>query len=596
MKKFCENIRFCLMLLYNANKFNFAILLLGNLISLLTPFVNLYISRYLINQLVEIVSKFNQEKINRIFCVITLYVLTNMFIKFWSNIIDKLMDLHLQDMVSYINMMLIKKSVNLDISYFDIPENFDHISKSRDNAQGLHQVIFSIFKLINNFITIITYFTIAVRTSISMSLIVFFFFVPSFLFKIQIDKKTYGFSKKQVRDIRKNNYIYNLLFSCVSAKELRFFYLGERFSKEYIKKARTLTEAKIKFTSDKKQFSTLLDIPSYLLQIIINIYIIIKILTREKTLGDYIFFTGVYSNLYSGLLQMANVLAEFMAYNNKINDFKQYFLLNESNIKCGSIKLDEIEKIEFKKVFFVYPGSKETVLKDISFILKRGEWALLIGQNGSGKSTICKLLARFYEPSSGEILINDVDISLYNLDILRKKISILFQDYNVYSFTIRENVAISNIDFRWNDSDIMSALTSVNIDYLLTKQNSDLDTYISKVFSDDGIELSGGEKQRLALARIFFKNNGVIVLDEPTAMLDALSENNILSKLQEGKRDKIIIMVSHKLLHAIYADKVIFFKNGEIIAQGTHTILYEENNEYRKLFNLQLDKYRTTVR
>lgn len=319
-------------------------------------------------------------------------------------------------------------------------------------------------------------------------------------------------------------------------------------------------------------------------------------MTREKTLGDYIFFTGVYSNLYSGLLQMANVLAEFMAYNNKINDFKQYFLLNESNIKCGSIKLDEIEKIEFKKVFFVYPGSKETVLKDISFILKRGEWALLIGQNGSGKSTICKLLARFYEPSSGEILINDVDISLYNLDILRKKISILFQDYNVYSFTIRENVAISNIDFRWNDSDIMSALTSVNIDYLLTKQNSDLDTYISKVFSDDGIELSGGEKQRLALARIFFKNNGVIVLDEPTAMLDALSENNILSKLQEGKRDKIIIMVSHKLLHAIYADKVIFFKNGEIIAQGTHTILYEENNEYRKLFNLQLDKYRTTVR
>lgn len=247
-------------------------------------------------------------------------------------------------------------------------------------------------------------------------------------------------------------------------------------------------------------------------------------------------------------------------------------------------------KIEFKDVSFRYPSGDHDVLSHCSFTIEQGETVGLVGLNGCGKSTIVKLMCRFYDPSSGEILIDGVSNKEYDIVKLRELFGVLFQDYVRYSFSLRENVALSKLEKKDCDADILRACSQSRIDFIKDWENG-IDENLTRRFDRNGKNLSGGQWQRISLARAFFRDAPIILLDEPSASLDPVAEHQIFEDFSKISESKSAVLISHRLSSITLADKILVLENGHIIEQGSHDDLLRRDGRYAYLFNLQASKY-----
>lgn len=592
LKAFILNFVFCFNLLFKSDKKGIIFLLITNIVVSICPFINMYIMKSIIDKLASIFSNALslEAALRSIILLLCIFASLKIYLEFLQNYIGKLNDLQMQSLLTYINLQLMKKSVQIDISYFDIPKSFDELNQSRQNAHSMHQMVFATTNTISTMFFFITNLILALKVNWWISLLVFIFILPKYAFKRKIEKKNYEFEKSQFRESRFAGYLYSLLFDKLAAKEIRLFNTGDHLIERFINAQHKLTDEKNKYSNKMSMQDIVVNIPSVVIQILIKIYIVYRVLIRQNTIGDFTYITGIYENLNSSISSIIDSVATYVGYNERINDFKKYFMLRENAVQSGNILLEEINKIEFKNVSFNYPDSN-IILNKISFDVSKHEKVMLIGLNGSGKTTLIKLLTRFYEPTEGDILINGINISEYNLKALREKIATVFQDFNIFSFTIRENVVIGEINQHDNVQLIQSSLkfSNFNNDNYLASENIDL--YINRNFESEGIELSGGQRQKLAISRAVIRDSKLIILDEPTASLDPLSESEILDAFNILYKNKTLIMVSHRLSAAIKMDKIIFIENGKIIGVGRHNDLYVENEKYKNLFDLQANKY-----
>ncbi len=530
------------------------------------------------------------EALKSIIILLCIFASLKIFLEFLQSYIRKLNDLQMQNLLTYINLQLMKKSVQIDISYFDIPKNFDELNQSRQNAHSIHQIVFATTNTISTVFFFITNLILALKVNWWISMLVFIFVLPKYAFKHKIEKKNYEFEKSQFRESRFAGYLYSLLFDKPAAKEIRLFNTGNYLIERFVNTQHKLTDEKNKYSNKMSMGDILVNIPSVIIQIFIKIYIVYRVLIRQNTIGDFNYITGIFENLNSSISSIIDSVATYIGYNERIQDFKKYFMLRENAVQSGNMRLDEINRIEIKNVSFNYPDS-DTILNEISFDVNKNEKVMLVGLNGSGKTTLIKLLTRFYEPTEGDILINGINISEYDLKALREKIATVFQDFNVFSFTIRENVVIGDFNQHDNVQLIKSSLkfSGFNNENYLADGNIDL--YINRNFESEGIELSGGQRQKLAISRAVIRNSKLVILDEPTASLDPLSESEVLDAFNTLYRDKTLILVSHRLSAAIKMDKIIFIDSGKIIGIGCHNDLYAVNEKYKNLFDLQANKY-----
>ena len=251
--------------------------------------------------------------------------------------------------------------------------------------------------------------------------------------------------------------------------------------------------------------------------------------------------------------------------------------------------------IEFKNVTFRYPNTDAIVLDNLSFRIDAAEKAAIVGINGAGKSTIVKLLLRLYEPDSGEILIDGKNIKTYPLDAYRQKFSACFQDVSHYALTYAENIALSDIE-RISDADaIIDAAKESGLGDIHTSFPEGLSNPMTRSFSDIGVELSGGQWQKVGIARAFFRNALFIVLDEPSSALDPKAESQIFNSFAKLCGNKSGILISHRLSSIMLVDKILFLENGRIKESGTHSELMRRNGTYAAMYNLQAEKYRTNA-
>lgn len=319
------------------------------------------------------------------------------------------------------------------------------------------------------------------------------------------------------------------------------------------------------------------------------------VVKRNLALSDFSVIVTAMNNLKDVVNDLSDgistVKRESMYFKN-LAEFLEY----ENKVVNGAKTADEFKTLEFKNVTFTYPEAKEPTLKNFDFKLSKGQTVAVVGENGAGKSTFVKLLLRFYDADSGEILYNGVNIKEYDIDSLRRRISTVFQDYKVFALSVAENVLCKEIE---TNEELLKAVDAMKnsgaydfVENLPEKEN----TVITREFDEKGVGLSGGEQQKLAVARVFASNTDLAILDEPSSAFDPVAEYKMYENLIEATKDKTVIYISHRLSSAVLSDRIFVISDGTVKESGSHKELMELNGIYSNMFTLQAESYKNSER
>jgi ABC-type multidrug transport system fused ATPase/permease subunit len=311
--------------------------------------------------------------------------------------------------------------------------------------------------------------------------------------------------------------------------------------------------------------------------------------------GDYSLYTGALTSIGAGIATLISTIASIyegtLFIDNMIIFMEEKKQIVSTLESPRELKRHIAHRFELKGVSFRYPGSEKYVIKDVNLVIEEGETVVLVGLNGAGKTTLIKLLTRLYDPTEGVILLDGHDIREYKPEDVYAAFGIIFQDFGKYAVTAKENIMYGQITKEPNDDDIRTAAYHSNSDKFIEALPNGYDTPLMKYFEPNGIELSIGQWQKLSIARAFYSDTDILILDEPTASLDAIAEQEIYRQFDELRRDRTTIFVSHRLSSATTADKIVVLQNGTVVEVGTHAELMAAGKQYCELFSAQAERY-----
>ncbi|MBQ8404575.1 MAG: ABC transporter ATP-binding protein [Clostridia bacterium] len=480
-----------------------------------------------------------------------------------------------------------------------LPLEFIDSSQGKDTVTEVRYAesyaIDNVFYLVD-FISCIYTFTVAFSTlavfSLGFSLVFLALTVPSVIFKEYYERKKREFQRKTAPDLRKVNYYRWMLTDAWPAKDVRMYDLTDAIKARYGEEKRIYLRENKKLGKKMLRGSLFIELFRRAGEIAFTAYVVYKAANGNIGIGDvalYIGFANKASDSFFGIIwQAASILIDTAYFMKKLFAFLEM----PTEQTHGTRKPDGFESLTFDNVYFKYPHTEKYVLSGVSFTMNKGDKLSIVGINGSGKSTIIKLMLGLYRIESGQILINGYPMSDYDIRDVRKLFSALFQNFVKYPLTLRENIALSALDRFENDGEIEAVLAQSGIyEDLKPKLENGLDSFMTRQFDDKGTALSGGQWQKIALSRAYFKNAPVIIFDEPSAALDAEAEDRIFQNFASISEGKTGIMISHRISSARMSNKVIVLDGGKITEQGSHEELLALGGLYAKLYNLQKEKY-----
>jgi ATP-binding cassette subfamily B protein len=521
-------------------------------------------SLYLLKRLVDEIQKAgNQGEVMDIAMTITLVSVTFLLIQVSTVVNSVVGEILGQKIIDFINSMLHKKSLELDLTYYDNAEYHDTFHRAQQEATYRPiQILNNISELIRNLISFVGIAIILASLSGYVLIVMILAGIPSLLIRLKRTKTYYLWRKENTSLFRRVNYFSMLMTHRIYAKEVRIFSLGN-----FLQKTHDTIRGKLMkqiIILQKKQavgnvISSLFEVGALTISIIL---LSNKFFTSAITLGSFVMFFAAVRNANSYLNGiLSNVTG---IYNNKLflsNLFEFINLKPHIHQPENPIFVKKLtEGIKFDNVSFKYEGGTKQVLENISIDIKPGETVLITGKNGAGKTTLINLLCRMYECSSGSITFDGKDIKDYDIDSLHKNIGIIFQDYCKYDFTVNENIKIGDID---NEHDVLKVARVSGADVFVKDLPEKYDTLVGKYFKD-GEELSIGQWQKIALARALYGDAQVIILDEPTASIDMETENHFFENLREHVKDKIVIIIGHKITGKVKADSYYNLQRGTL--------------------------------
>lgn len=401
-------------------------------------------------------------------------------------------------------------------------------------------------------------------------------------------------TKEEVEYRRKSSYLQSISSDFAYAKEIRMFNLKDRFRERMDEVDQLLFRSRESRRKKRNSSAAVSYVADAILDVCMYLYYGYQVLVSSAiTLGQFSLYINALRQLKSAVDDIIYAMTDFIVNTEYLDEFFA-FMENKVHISNPKKDMTVVSKatIQFENVSFRYPNATHDTLKNISITINAGETLLIVGENGAGKSTFAKLLCGLYKPTQGRILFKGVDISTMDQQEYMYQVSAVFQDYKLFAMSISDNICSmgqQNID-RMSD-----ALSQVN---LLSKVNGTYakeNTQLYRIFDENGVEFSGGEMQRLAIARAIYKNAPILVLDEPTSALDPQAEYEIYSSFQRVSNNKTAIYISHRMSSMKFSDKIAVFKDGEIIEYGTHDSLMKQNGLYGELYSLQAGFYKSSA-
>lgn len=485
-----------------------------------------------------------------------------------------------------LNKKFLDNSLKFNLKDFENPEVYNIIQRAEQEI-GIrpYNIIISLLSIISQSVNLISAFLIL--TKWHLTLIIGFILLASFASKyfISISKNEYDILMNRTNYERKSWYISHLLIKDEYIKEVRLFGLSKYLIQQFIELRSRFFKENVDVLKRQYIFSKIYQLMNYVIS-----FFIIFLAIYESTQGILLVGTAMtYINTSSKIENaIQNIVSNiFGIYKDSlyIDNIKKYFNY-ESNKFYGNKTLKNITTIEFVNVSFKYPNREVYAIRNTSFKIKKGEILAIVGENGSGKTTIIKLLNGLYDEYEGNILINGIEIREIDKKSLRNCLATLFQDYNKYQFTIKENIGFGSIDNLDDIEKIKYSAKKGGADQFINCLPNNYTQQVGYWF-EGGTQLSGGQWQKLGLSRLFMKNADCLILDEPTASLDPFSELEIFKQLYQNSNEKINIIITHRFINTVFANKIIVLKNGEIIEKGKHDELLKQDGFYKDMFDIQ---------
>ncbi|MEI7556856.1 ABC transporter ATP-binding protein [Candidatus Chlorohelix sp.] len=559
------------------------------------PAISIWITKLLID---GVVSSIKTQDFFPVFQLVLLQLLIEVFSRLLTtlgNIVQQL----LQERVSVrVQVLILEKSNTLDLSFFENPEFYDKLRQASEQSVFRPvQMISQTFDLGRTLITFISMIFLLLRLEWWLAAVALIVPIPAFIADSRYGWMGYQRMRWQSPERRQMQYFNMVMTTDTYNKEIKLFNLGNFFIDQYRKLGNKLYDENKALLVRRYMTSFLWMCLSIIANAAIYLYVAWQAVMSRITLGDLTLFTQTavqVSQSFQSILSGISSTYENNLFVGTLFEFLEYKPNISSPEKPSDLAVTDAQKgldVEFRNVSFTYPGKREAVLKNVSFTIAPGEAVALVGRNGAGKTTLVKLLTRLYDPDEGEILIGGRNIKEYNLKELREQVGVIFQDYATYFMSARENIGVGRLAEIENLELVTASARKSGADAVIDKLPKGYESMLGRWFTE-GTQLSGGEWQKIALARAFIRDARILVLDEPTSSLDAQAEYEVFASFRELTEGKTAIFISHRFSTVRLADRIFVLENGEIIENGSHHELMILDGRYAELFNLQAEAYR----
>ena len=492
-----------------------------------------------------------------------------------------------------VNVLILEKALTLDLAHFEDSEFYDKMSQARSQASSRPLSLISrMFGLGQSALTLLTFSGLLLNFSVWAVVVLVLAAIPSFIAETRFSEHAFRLFRWRSPETRQQHYLETLLAREDYAKEVQLYQLGGMLLQRYRDIFNRLYGEDRNLTIQKGVLGYLLGLLSTIAFYGAYTWMVIEAIAGKISLGEMTMYLVVFrqgqSTFASALTSIGGMYEDNLYLANLYEFLEQPVPQSAGKITEGIIA----DGIRFENVSFCYPQSQEPVLKDISLHLQHGEKLAIVGENGSGKTTLIKLLTRLYVPSDGRILLDGVDLNDWDIDVLRKRIGVIFQNFVQYQFTVGENVGVGDVEHLDDQQEWELASEKGMAKPFINNMPQGFGTQLGKWFKG-GQELSGGQWQKIALSRAFMRSQAdILVLDEPTAAMDAEAEMSIFNHFRALTKDQMVVLISHRFSTVRMADKIIVMANGRIIEQGSHEELLDLNGRYAHLFSLQAEGYK----
>ncbi|EFH81388.1 ABC transporter ATP-binding protein [Ktedonobacter racemifer] len=515
-----------------------------------------------------------------------------------SNIAQQL----LQERVSNrVQAMILEKANTLDLAFFEDAEFYDKLRNASDESSYKPMSIISqLFDFAKTLVTLFSMLFLLLNLTWWLAVIALLMPIPSFISSTRYGWRGYKKMRRQSPERRRMMYLNRLMTTDTYNKEIKLFSLGHFFINQFKDLAETLYQEDKRIVVRRYLASFAWSSLSAVANSAIYIYVALRAVIGAISIGSLTMYTQAIIQVgssFQGILGDLSGIYESNLFVDTLYQFLEYQPRIVSPAQPNALQRDSNSPglaVEFRNVSFTYPGKDpetEAALKNVSFAIKAGEAIALVGRNGAGKTTLVKLLTRLYDPDAGQILIGGRDIREYDIEELRSVVGVIFQDYVTYYMSARENIGVGQIDEIENLELVERAAGKSGANAVITKLHDGYATMLGRWFKD-GTQLSGGEWQKVALARAFMRNAPILVLDEPTSSLDAHAEYEIFTKFRLLTEGKTAIFISHRFSTVRLADRIFVIEEGVLKESGSHAELLALDGRYAELFNLQAEAYR----